>query len=406
MPIVPSRAGRVHDLLRHLASQRPAERDSAVAQLTLLGPRVIEPLLASLPGSPVPARKAALEVLERLDDPRARAALPTLAEDASQGVALRAIEAIAEGGDTRSVPTLARVLGGGTPRRREAAARALARLHGAGVVEALAPLVDTIVDEQAAAELRVLILDEIVRLQPPLPRSTLRLLGRRLTTSRVPALAARGTQLVRGPGPGRSQKREGADPLGRLASGRVPPAEIDAIVETLRRDTHLPLDRLHEGLESARDPGVIRALARVLADVGGAASIPVLSRALDRVGAAVASEDVDESRVAGRAAIHVALARLDSRVALHDLRELIMLRPPRVMPQALEAAASVGDGSLVPALARAATEDPSLLAACARTYTAIARRHGIRRTSAVLRKVRPEHREVLEAFLASQSRRR
>ena len=81
MPIVPSRSERVHALVRQLASERPAERDSAVAQLTLLGPRAVEPLLASLTEAPTPARMAALEVLERLGDHRARPAVLDLVHD-------------------------------------------------------------------------------------------------------------------------------------------------------------------------------------------------------------------------------------------------------------------------------------------------------------------------------------
>jgi HEAT repeat protein len=406
MPIVPSRAGRVHALILRLASPRPADRDSAVAQLTLEGPRVIEPLVTSLPGARVPARLAALEVLERLGDPRARSALAALTGDPSPRVALKAIEAMAERGDARSVPTLARLLAGGTPRRREAATRGLARLHRAGVVEALAPLVDAVVDDQAPVGLRLSILDEILRLEPPLPPSTWRPLGRRLATSPVREVAARGAALAREHGRPHARFETPADPVERLVSGGVNAREAAEIVDTLRRDAEPPLDRLHEGLGAARDPEVIQSLARVLAEVGTAASIPALSRALARLDRAVAPELDEASRLAARAGLHVALARLDSRVALHDLRELVVLRPPGVLSQVLEAAARVGDASLVPALARVASEDPSLMGACAATYAAIARRQRIRRTSAALRKVRPEHRAALEAFFASGRSRR
>jgi hypothetical protein len=398
MPIVPSRAGRVHELVRRLASGRAADRDSAVAQLTLLGPRVIQTLVASLPEAPVPARLAAVELLERLADPGALDALNALAGDASQRVALRSIEAIAESSDARSVPGLARLLAPGTPaRRRGAAARALAGLHGRGVVEALAPLVDTVLDEQAEAGLRLSILEEIARLDPPLPRSTLRPLGRRLAASLVSEVAARGSDLAR--------SRPPSDPLERLLNARLAAGEIDQIIDGLRSDPALPLGRIHEGLESARDPRVVRALARVLADVGTAASIPVLSRSLARLGAH-SDPERDQSPLAARAALHVALARLDSRMALHDLRDLVALRPTPVLPEVLEAAAAVGDTTLVPALARVATEDPSQMPACAAAYAAIARRHRLRRSSAALRRVRPEHRAALDAFLESKPARR
>ncbi len=48
MPIVPSRSGRIHELVARLSSARATERDRAVARLTLLGAQAISPVLASL----------------------------------------------------------------------------------------------------------------------------------------------------------------------------------------------------------------------------------------------------------------------------------------------------------------------------------------------------------------------
>ena len=125
MPIVPSRARRVHTLVRQLASERAADRDSAVAQLTLLGSRAVQPLLASLEGAPTPARMASLDVLERLDDRRALPAILTLTVDPNRRVAARAIDLAGGRPDPRSSSALAAVLARGTPSRQRAAAVAL-----------------------------------------------------------------------------------------------------------------------------------------------------------------------------------------------------------------------------------------------------------------------------------------
>lgn len=396
MPIVPSRAGRVRDLVRKLASERAAERDSAVAQLTLLGPRVVEPLLASLPGASVSvsveSRLAALEVLERLDDHRVLPALLTLAEDPNRAVAVRAIEMAARRPDPRSVPALTRALAGGPRPRRRAAVRALVTLHAAGVVEALTPLVDTLVDEETETPLRILVLDGLLEMEPPLPPSTLRPLGRRLASSADPTVAARAADLAPARKKRGGTRRDPSNVVKRLREGEV---LEEASVE-----------QRHEALESTRQPAAIRALALAIGTVGGPASIPVLSRALARVTGSTGGGDEPVGRLAARAAIHSALAGLDSRVALHDLRDLVAAHPPTVMPALLEAAARVGDASLVPSLARAATEDPALLEACAAAYASIARREKLRRTSPPLRKVRSEHRPALEAFLEKARRRR
>jgi hypothetical protein len=404
MPIVPSRAGRIRALVEQLTSERPAERESAVAQLTLMGARALEPLVTSLEGAAPRTRLAALDVLEGVDDRRTLPALLALSADPSRAVALRAMEVLGLRPDPSAVSTLAGLLGRGTPSRRRAAARTLGRLHGAGVAEALDPLVATVVDEGAAAEVRLAILDELRQMEPPLPRSVATPLARRLAASRHPAVAARAADLDRARKERRSPRREPADPVDLLARGELRADEARTLAERLERDQEVPLERLHEGLRQASAPRAVEGLALVLGVVGGPASIPVLSRALGRLSRAsdIAQETADQ--LEARAALHTALAGLHSAVALHDLRELIARHPPAVTPRLLEAAARVGNASLVPALARAATEDPALLEACSSAYAAIARREKLRRSSTALRRVARGHRPALDVFLRAARR--
>lgn len=404
MPIVPSRAGRIRALLEQLASERTAERDSAVAQLTLIGPRVVEPLLASLEGASAQTRLAALDVLERVADREALPALLRLTGDPSQAVALRAIEIAGQRPDRAALVTLTNLLHRAVPSRRRAAARALARLHGAGLVEALGPLVDTVFDEGAETRLRLAILEDLLRVEPPLPRSASKPLVRRLASSRDGAVAARAAELDRPPQRHVSSPRGPLDLIDRVARGEVREDEALDMAERLGRAEAVPLERLHEALQRAEDPQSVQALAALLGAVGGAASIPILSRALRRASGATSPGGETAGDLETRAALHSALAALDSAVALHDLRELIARHPPGVTPRLLEAAARVGNASLVPALARAATEDPALTPSCAAAYAAIARREGLRRSSAALRRVRPEHRPTLEALIEAARR--
>lgn len=405
MPIVPSRAERIRELVGRLASEGAAERDSAVAQLTLIGSRIVAPLRASLAEAPARARLASLEVLERLEDPRALPAILALVSDPNRAVALRAIELTGEQPDNRSAPALAAVLTEGPLPRRRAAAAALAALHHAGVVEALAPLVDTLVDETADARLRLDLLDTVAGLDPALPRRTLKPLARRLASSQNPALASRAEELT---GVRTGDSEAGApkeDTVDRLAAGPATVAEARSLAATLDQQADPPLERLRDTLDRAEDPRAVQALAVALETIGGPAAIPALKRALARLADGPASVGDPDERLTARAVIHSSLAALDSRVALHDLRELVVLRPAGLMPGLLEAAAKIGDASLVPALAQAATDDPTLLEPCGATYRTIARREKLRRTSSALRKVRAEHRAALDAF-ASRSRRR
>ena len=95
-----------------------------------------------------------------------------------------------------------------------------------------------------------------------------------------------------------------------------------------------------------------------------------------------------------RAAIHESLAALDSRVALYDLRETMEGAPRAVMPALLRAAGRVGDGSLVPALARAVAKERAWLEPCAEALSAIVAREKLRKTSTACKAVRPDDRSA------------
>jgi hypothetical protein len=202
----------------------------------------------------------------------------------------------------------------------------------------------------------------------------------------------------------RASTRTGpADLVERLASGTRSKDEARKAAASLSREDKGTIERLHEALEGAVQPRAVRALAAALGKVGGPPAIPVLSRALARVTESAPPGADSAGDLETRAALHAALAALDSGIALHDLRELIARHPPRVTPRLLDAAARVGNASLVPALARAASEDPALLERCASTYAAIAGRDKLRRSSAALRRVRAEHRPALESFLIARA---
>jgi HEAT repeat protein len=355
VPIVPSRSARTQELLRRLGSSGAAERDSAVAGLTLLGTRVLLPLDAFLRTASPAARLAAVEVLERVEDPAAVPAILRLARDPDERVALRALEAAGERPGSRSIEVLGALLCAPGPIAvRQGAARALARLEAKGLVGGLEPLAERLLDEREAPRLRCVILDGLLTRQPPLAARTLQPLLKRLASSSEPELAVR------------ARSTDGEAIEERLA---------DALASS--------------GLSDEAAARTTAALAR-----RGAVAIPPLLKALDRLGPLGRQADVACLRARGR--LHEALAALDTRVALFDLRESIGVHPRAAMTSLLRAASRIGDASVVRALARAAAEDTTLVDACAATLAAIAARERLRRTSAALKSVRPEHRAALE----------
>ena len=355
MPIVPSRSGRIQELLGRLASGGPAERDSAVAGLTLLGARVIEPLRAILPTASRAARLAALEVLDRIEAHAALAPLLDLVRDEDETVARRAMEALGGRADLRVVKVLAGVLAGpALASHRRGAARALVRLQAAGLVEALDPLAARLLDEREEASLRVAILDALRAQEPPLAAATLRPLLRRLAASADPQLAARARPTTDAP------------------------FSLEGLVDEL--------------VLAGRSAKAVARTTAALA-LRGAPAIPALQKSLERLGPP-GGVGRDAPSLRARAAIHEALAALDSRVALYDLRETIATRPRAVMPALLRAAGQVGDGSLVPVLSRTVAEETAWLDACAEALAAIVAREKLRKTSAACRSVRPEDRSA------------
>jgi HEAT repeat protein len=389
MPIVPSRARRIQELIRGLGSERAAERESAVAQLTLLGPRVVEALLRALPTAGSGARVAALEVLERLKEARALPEIVALAQSADARVARRALEVLGSFPLPKSAAALAKALDSAPLTLRRAAAYSLARLQATGMVEATDPLLELLMDEHEDDELRLFVLESLAALDPPLDSRALVPLLERLRSSSDATLADRAVALLA---------------RGGHAGKPVSAARGRSIAEDL--DTADP-ERLERELDRTSDPPSVIRLAGVLGRRGGPSSIPVLGRALERLSRPDADERVEVARALAKGQVHVALAALDSRLALFDLREMLQARPVRALAPLLEAAAKVGDASVVPALAALAAESRALVDPCAGPFAAIVRRGRLRPTSAALRAVRPAHREALrELWERTKARKR
>jgi HEAT repeat protein len=104
-----------------------------------------------------------------------------------------------------------------------------------------------------------------------------------------------------------------------------------------------------------------------------------------------------------KARIHVALARLDSRIALYDLREMLESRPVRDAGDLLEAAALIGDRSMLPVVVALAHDEPGLLEPSARAFARIVERERISRGSSLLRTIPHEQRSTFEELWRSRA---
>jgi hypothetical protein len=362
MPIVPSRARDIHELVRRLGSEKPAERDAAAARLRLLGERALPALIEALRAPDRRARLAALQALEGVAPRRALARVLPLVEDTDPEVARSAIEWAVASPGPGVASALARATHGDAPVAR-AAVQGLGRLAAGRSAEALDALLAVLLDEERPETLRLHALDALPGLAAPERRAVLG----RLRGTRSPALAARVAAL----------------------EGRKPrPAGDD-------------LEAVHRALGEASD-AALPALLDVVERRGAPASLPALRRLLDRLGPAPGREGRARAEVAAR--VHGLLAAMGSRIALYDLRERLSARPVATPGALLEAAARIGDASLAPALAALAAEAPALAPACVRSFRAIVAREKLVRRSAALRAVRPEHRAALEMLWGRRGR--
>ncbi len=176
------------------------------------------------------------------------------------------------------------------------------------------------------------------------------------------------------------------------AVARLPVAESGPLLARLSGTSSRRLSLAAAGLRGTERPD-------------DATAIPALHREIERLSTAGPSRMDPAATAAAKADVHLALARLDSRIALYDLREMLEARPPRSAGALLHAAGLVGDKSLVPTLARLAADEPGLIGPCAEAFGAIVRRGALRRTSPSMRRVKAEHQPALARLWAACSSR-
>jgi HEAT repeat protein len=372
VPILPSAGKRIQELLGRLESRSAAERESAIARLTLLGAPTLPHLRDFLSRAQPPGRLAALEVLEGLRDARGLDLALSLTKDADEEVARRAMEVAGAFADPRAANALRSVLSSRSSSRRRAAAVGLQGLLRLGLVEAVEPLLGLVLDPGEDEALRLQALASLSSLDRRTLRPALQTLSQDRSPALVRAAAALTNRLARARSTEAGAPAEADIPtlLARLASPDTSKVEVSATVEALVK---------------GRSPALLALLGRRLEALSVESGAP---------GA--------EAAARAKARLHLALGALESRIALHDLRELLKARPLYAARDLLAAAELVGDASLVPALAALAADEPPLAPAAATAFAAIVTREKLRRTSRVVKGLGPAHRAALLTLWPTQ----
>ncbi len=403
MPIVPSRAGEIERLIAALGSADAARRESAVARLTLLGERAVDALLRALPGSSPQALIAALTLLERRAPERAFDAVLALIEHDDPEVATRAVEVVAAypgRAVVRSLATVARARAGRPVGVRCAAVVALGRLYDGGLLAALDPLVQVLLDEKQEEAPRLAALASLRGLPP----ADLGPIVRRLRGTRSTALAAELSPLDL-PASRLPESPAVEKLLARLTHATETSPAVLRIGRQLAELGEAAIAPIHATLSSTDSPLVIRILADALSEIRSVRSIPLVHETLRR-GAVHPGAADDSAWCEARAHLHLTLAALGSRLALYDLRELLGRRPFLGGSALLAAAASVGEISLVGPLVALAHDAPEWVPVCRQTLAVVAEREGLRRDARLLRRIPTEHHALLAALWPARRARR
>lgn len=212
-----------------------------------------------------------------------------------------------------------------------------------------------------------------------------------LRAAAVEALAALPVRTVR---PILDGLKGDASPAVRAAILRQGPASDDPVADL-------------EQASAGSLPSDPHALLQLIARAADGAPLSTLHRLIEQV----RTREIESRRRgrddwrAVRGAVHLALARRGSRVALYDLRESIERAQEPLPADFLEALALVGDGASLEAVAAAFVQSSAMSGAeswrrgVADTFQAIVTREGITPRHAAMRKVKSRFREQVQGLL-------
>ncbi len=429
------RATEIPELVRRLGSRRPQDVDQARARLSLIGSRSVDALISALDEDNARVRANAMPLLALIRDPRGREPLTGMLLDRDPRTRETAARCLARFPSREAVAALERLLARERVHEvRLAALQGLAEIFEAGHETAIRRVLELLLDRGEDPRLRLAALAIVRLLKPAVRRGLLR----SLREDADPVIAKRAAEIeadddLHGP-PTRSGAkralRDLAAPDYAVWNGAVHrliafgAAVVAPLVNEMCRRSHDPEYAVRAGMVlKGLGPGRARALGealdrvddplplQVLVDVVGAlGDKPVLYRLKDLI------ERVRPSRSAAgsfdpmqrvRARAHLELARIGSRVAIQDLREMLADEHRRVDVEVLAAVEKIGKKDEILDLLRAwRREDRFARERIAVVVRAIMKRERIRRNSAMFHALGPDLRRVLDSILPAAAGRR
>lgn len=426
-----SRANEIHELVRRLGSRNPSQVEAARARLSILGSRAVEDLIAALEGENSRIRARVMPLLALIQDPRGREPLiATVLLDRNARLREIAARCLARFPSVETVCALNRVLQKERREREEVrvgAVQSLVQQYASGREEALRMVLELLADAQEVPSVRLAALALLPQLRPSERRDILE----RLKQDPSQDVRQRAQELdsdvegLAGTGP-----QEVLELIRELGSSRW-----DDVVQQLMACGASAIQPLLDEMQSrAHDPefctraGMVlkglgprrgRALAEALDQIQEPLPLQVLVEAIGALGEksliyrlqGVIERIASQARHAGRgngpdlmqrvrAKAHLELARIGSRVAIHDLREALIDTNHRLELELIAAIGLIGTREEIGLLLQAyGREDGYMQEQIAKVVRAIMRRERLRRNSKLLQALDGEQRRALAEIL-------
>ena len=400
----------------------------------IIGARAVDALVDAVESDHPRRRTNAMTLLALIQDRKGREALAALLFDKDPKTREAAALSLSRFSCEDAAVGLERLL------RRErdenvrvAAVRGLVEVYASGQDAALAPILAVLFDSQAQPRLRIAAMSIVPLLRSAVRRSVLR----KLRQDPSPDLARVAVEAEDREDPGNRSRPDPVEPLlealcsedwdvwndaVRRLAARGPSAVVP-LVEAMRRRAHDPeycaragialkalgprrVRALAEALDQVDEPLPLQVLVDVVGSVGEKSLLYRLKDLIDRL-----REQSEKSEVNGfdplrrvRARAHLELARIGSRCAIADLREMLSSPELRVEVETIAAAEMVGKKDEIPDLLRAwQREDRSARRRISSAVHTILRRERIRRNSTALRGLVAGHERTMESILDARA---
>lgn len=429
-------ATEIPKLVRRLGSRRPAVVDAARARLAIVGERAVEALAECLEGDNARIRANAMPLLALIQDPRGREPLTAMLLDRETRMREIAARSLGRFPSPQAVCALDRLLKNEKVAEvRVAAVQALVAQYAAGQERAIRPVLEILFDVHGDARPRV----AAMALLPLLGASERRGIVRRLrqdpseeVSRKARDQVAEGSIPADGPGAdtwlanlASADYAAWNDAVHRLAS--LGAAGVEPVVSEMRRRAGDPEycaraglvlkglgprcgRLLAEALDRVEEPLALQVLVEAIGAVGDKAAIYRLKNLIERIAQArrdtIADDEFDPMQRV-RAKAHLELARVGSRLAIHDLREGLADTSRRLEPGMLAAIRVIGKKDEIPDLLRAfLREDRFLRERIVDVVRAIMKRERIRRSNRMFHSLSLRQQRALESILPPRRPRR